>query len=87
MTITLTPEQEAMVREKVARGHFASPDDVISESLRLLEELDDPLPLEDTRRALAIGLAEDARGDVAELDIQDILSKGRTVLAQSQQGG
>ena len=86
MTITLTPKQEAIVREKVASGHFATPDDVISESLRLLEEVDDPLPLEDARRAIAIGLDQEARGDVAELDINVILSKGRAVLAQRQQG-
>ena len=82
MTITLPPAQEAIVREKVASGHFASPDDVISESLRLLEEQDDPLPLEDVRREIAIALAQEERGEVAALDMEDILAKGRAILAK-----
>ena len=82
MTITLPPEQEAIVRERVASGHFASPDKVISESLRLLEEQDDPLPFDDTRRAIAI--AQEERGDVADLDITAMLAIGRSMLPQKQ---
>lgn len=30
MNITLTPDQEAWLRSEIAKGHFATPEDVIS---------------------------------------------------------
>ena len=40
MKITLTPEAEAVVRQKVADGRFASADEVIEAAVTLLEARD-----------------------------------------------
>jgi putative addiction module CopG family antidote len=40
MDVTLTPKTEAVVRQKVADGRFASPDDVIEAAVLLLDERD-----------------------------------------------
>jgi len=85
MTITLNPKQEAIVREQIASGQFASADDVISESLRLLDVQRDPLPVEEMRRELAIAAAQEERGEVAELDIEEIIAKGRVEFMHGDQ--
>jgi antitoxin ParD1/3/4 len=38
MTITLTPELERMIKERVQSGMYASESDVLREALRVLEE-------------------------------------------------
>jgi antitoxin ParD1/3/4 len=38
MSIVLTPEQEQFVREQMARGPFKSPDEVLEQAFRLLQE-------------------------------------------------
>jgi antitoxin ParD1/3/4 len=38
MTVTLTPEAEAAVREKIESGRYQTADDVIHEALRALDE-------------------------------------------------
>ena len=40
MEITLTPEAEALVRQKVADGRFASADEVVEAAVKLLDERD-----------------------------------------------
>jgi len=56
MSVTLTPQAEALVREKVERGLYASTEDVIDKALRLLD-------LEDRQRWLRAALA---KGEVGE---------------------
>ena len=41
MNVSLTPELEQMVQEKVRSGRYASVSEVIREGLRLLEEQDE----------------------------------------------
>ncbi len=40
MNISLTPELEAMIADKVASGHYSSSSEVVREGLRLLAEQD-----------------------------------------------
>jgi len=40
MNVSLTPELEKIVAERIASGRYASADDVIAEALRLLYERD-----------------------------------------------
>jgi putative addiction module CopG family antidote len=40
MEIILTPEAEAVVRQKVADGRFASADEVVDAAVKLLDERD-----------------------------------------------
>jgi antitoxin ParD1/3/4 len=40
MNVTLTPELEELVREKVASGNYRDREDVVAHALRLLERRD-----------------------------------------------
>lgn len=61
MNISLTPELEAMVREKVERGLYNNNSEVVREALRLLEQED---KLERLRAALAVGIEAADRGEL-----------------------
>ncbi len=56
MTVTLTPQLEALIQQKVAGGSYQTADDVIAEALTLLDE-------RDRRRRLLAALAEGEQGD------------------------
>ena len=60
MTIALTPEQEKLVANKVATGHYHSPNQVIDEGLRLLAAQDQllELGLDRLRQEIAVGLEQ-----------------------------
>lgn len=55
MTVTLTPQIETLVRQKVDVGLYATADKVIEEALRLLDE-------RDRRQRLRAALAEGEKG-------------------------
>jgi antitoxin ParD1/3/4 len=87
MNVSLTPELEALVNEKVASGQYACADDVIRAGLRLLGEQDDDqqLRLEELRREIAVGLKQLDEGQSTALDdevLQGIKTRGRARLAQ-----
>ena len=63
MHVTLTPDQEKMVRSLVESGSYANENDVVAEALRRMEEDDGLEPL---RAAVQVGLAEIERGEVVE---------------------
>lgn len=60
MNISLTPQQERLIQEKLKSGKYSTVDRVIDEALQLLEERDrqDENWLEETRRKVAVGSAE-----------------------------
>jgi antitoxin ParD1/3/4 len=60
MTVTLTPQAEALIRQKVEAGPYRTADEVIEEALRLLDERD---RLTRLRAAIAVGDAQLARGE------------------------
>lgn len=64
MNVNLTPQLEEMVRQKVATGLYNSASEVIREALRLMGE-QDRVRLEALRAAVAVGLAQAERGEVA----------------------
>ena len=63
MTITLTPQLEALIRQKVEAGPYATADEVIEEALQALEERE---RLQQLRAKLQIGLDQIERGEVIE---------------------
>ena len=63
MNVNLTPDLEALIREKVASGHYSDGSAVIREALHLLDERDRE-KLERLRAAIAVGLEEIERGEV-----------------------
>lgn len=63
MDITLTPQLEALIREKVGTGRYSNASEVVHEALRLMEERDRRQRLRD---AIAIGDEAFARGEYRE---------------------
>ncbi|NES19538.1 MAG: type II toxin-antitoxin system ParD family antitoxin [Symploca sp. SIO3E6] len=66
MNVSLTPEFEQFVQEKVKSGRYQSASEVIREALRLLEEQDKirQMRIEKLRSQIAIGIEQSDRGEV-----------------------
>lgn len=63
MSLTLTPEIEAKIRERVDSGRYGDAAYVISAALRLLEERERS---EHLNTLLAVGLEQAQRGELVE---------------------
>lgn len=65
MNVSLTPELEKLVQEKVKSGRYNSASEVVREALRLLEEQDQlrAVRLEEVRKKIAEGLEALDRGE------------------------
>ncbi len=79
MNVSLTPQLESYVKQKVAAGMYNSVSEVMREALRLLEERDTlkGLRLEALRRDVQEGLDELDRGEGTPLDMDSIKAKAR----------
>lgn len=74
MQITLTPEIEVIIKQKVASGNYASETEVIKESLRLLQERDEE-KLKSLREDLAAAYEQSERGESKTVDIEEIIAE------------
>lgn len=81
MNVSLTPQLESYVKQKVAAGMYNSVSEVVREALRLLEEQDaiKEMKLEALRRDLQEGIAELDRGEGSPLNMDDIKAKARAI--------
>ncbi|OKH32230.1 CopG family transcriptional regulator [Calothrix sp. HK-06] len=77
MNIQLKPEHEQLIQTRLASGRYENADDVIAKALKLLEEWDNSYQEweEETRKKIAVGLAQVERGQVVD---------GEVVMAQLQ---
>lgn len=68
MNVSLTPELEQFVQEKVKSGRYLSASEVVREALRLLEERDriQQMKLETLRKEIMIGVEQIGRGEVVD---------------------
>ena len=88
ITASIAPEFEEFVFNAVSAGKFRSPEEVVSEGLRLLRERE----IDALRKEIDVGLEQIDRGDVFEVDdeqshvalMEDIKSLGRQRLAAEQ---
>lgn len=97
MNVSLTPELETLVHDKVESGLYTSASEVVREALRLLRERDQiqQQRLAELRREIAVGLEQLDRGESTTYDEQSlkdffeqIKTQGRQRLAErKQQGG
>lgn len=64
MNIKLKPEDEQFIQTQIAKGRYVNSDEVISQALKLLEEWEQGYEqwLEETRKKVAVGLAQIERG-------------------------
>jgi antitoxin ParD1/3/4 len=86
MTVALPSELEDLVNAKIQSGQYQSAGEVIREGLRLLEEKDilRQIKLDQLRKDIAIGIEQADRGDLAPLDVEDIIARGKQRLAEAK---
>jgi antitoxin ParD1/3/4 len=79
MNVSLTPELEAMIHEKVRAGLYQSASEVVREALRVFREREElrALRLAELRKQVAAGLEQYERGQVGPLDMQKVKARGR----------
>ena len=79
MNVSLTPQLETFVKQKVAAGMYNSVSEVMREALRLLEERDrfKEIKLETLRQELQEGISELDDGLGTFLDMEKIKVKAR----------
>ena len=93
MNVSLTPELEELVSEKVKSGLYNSASEVVREGLRLLREQDElrHLRLDALRRDVQIGLEQAEQGQVSLYAspaalAADVKAQGRAGLSSSASG-
>lgn len=79
MNVSLTPELERLVADKVDAGMYASASEVVREALRLLHERDaqQQAQLEAIMAKIAVGLADLDAGRVSHATADDIMRRAR----------
>jgi antitoxin ParD1/3/4 len=70
MNVSLTPELEQLVQDKVKTGLYLSASEVVREALRLLEERDQlrEIRLTELKKKIAVGVEQAERGEVVDGD-------------------
>lgn len=65
MNVSLTPELERYIEEKISSGRYRSASEVVRESVRLMQQIEEErgVRLAALRREVDIGLAELDRGE------------------------
>ena len=86
MTVTLSGDLEEYVNAQVQSGEYPSAVEVIRAGLHLLEDQETlrQIKLERLRKEIAIGLEAAARGEVAPLDVENIIARGKQQLAKAE---
>src|SRR5262245_62068309 len=91
MNVSLTPQLERLVHQKVKSGAYLSASEVVREGLRLLQERDAvrEFRLAELRKEIQIGLDQLERGEGVTLDeeglkkyMDDVKERGRRRLAK-----
>jgi antitoxin ParD1/3/4 len=79
MSVSLTPELEQFIHEKVRSGRYLSASEVVREGLRLLEERERlyQTKLAKLQQEIAIGIEQSDQGEVfdGEVVIQELLDE------------
>jgi antitoxin ParD1/3/4 len=84
MSIHLTPDLEAVIRQKVKIGLYSSADEALREAVRLLDERD--RRLEWLRAELAVGEEQEKRGELVGLTPQRFAEIKRRARENARQG-
>ncbi len=86
MNVSLTTELKEMVEEKVKSGLYQTASEVVRDALRLLKEHDRErdMKLKALRREIAIGIKQAERGQIAPLDMTEILAESRRRAAKKR---
>jgi len=82
VNVSLTPELERLVNQKVSSGMYQTASEVIREGLRLLVERD--LSLKSLRSDIRAGFAAVERGEYTDYDAASIKTLGRRVTSRGR---
>jgi antitoxin ParD1/3/4 len=63
MNVSLTPQLETMIRQRVESGRYNNASEVVREALRLLEDHE---RLQHLRSLLVVGLEQERRGELVD---------------------
>ena len=90
LNVSLTPQQEARVRDRVKSGEYISASEVIRTALRLLDQQERlrAIQLEELREEVMLGVRQAESGEVEPFDEQavaGIKKRGRDRLKSSQE--
>ena len=82
MNVSLPPELEARVRQRVESGMYGSASEVIREALRLFEVYEQvkTAKLDSLRQDIAKGLSDSKNGRTKEIDLASLKQQGRQIL-------
>jgi antitoxin ParD1/3/4 len=82
MNVSLPPELEARVRQRVESGMYSSASEVIREALRLFEAYEQvkTAKLDSLRQDIAQGLSDAKNGRVKDVDFNSLKQQGRQLL-------
>lgn len=82
MNVSLPPELEARVRQRVESGMYGSASEVIREALRLFDAYEQvkTAKLDSLRQDIAKGLNDAQNGSVKEIDFASLKQEGRQLL-------
>jgi antitoxin ParD1/3/4 len=82
MNVSLPPELEARVRQRVESGMYGSASEVIREALRLFEAYEQvkTAKLDSLRQDIAAGLNDAKNGRVKEINFANLKQQGRKLL-------
>ncbi len=93
MNVSLTPELETLVNEKVKSGNYNSASEVVREALRLLKEQDElkRIRREDVRREVMKGVTDVREGRYRTYEsgdelAEEIIAEGKKELARRKKG-
>jgi antitoxin ParD1/3/4 len=95
MNVSLTPELEKLVADKVKSGRYNSASEVVREGLRLLQDQDElkRIRLDELRREVMLGVEQIRNGQSTTVSIdelpaffEDVKKRGRERLAKLKEG-
>ena len=85
MEITLAPDTQRIIQQKVASGAYASPDEALNAAVREWEAQEaDPFPIDIMRRLVAVGVEQLERGEYGPLDMQATIAAAKILLLKKR---
>ena len=86
MTVTVSGDLEEYVKAKVQSGEYLCVGEVIRAGLYLLQDQDilRQIRLERLRKEIAVGIEQADKGELAPLDVEDIIARGKAMIDPTQ---
>ncbi len=86
MTVSLPAEMEEFVNAKVRSGEYPCVSELVHYSLYLLQDRDAlrQIKMERLRKDIAVGVESADRGELAPLDVENIIARGRERFAEAK---